>query len=297
MSTVEIGGMSASVPFRDYLALPGAHFTTLKAMALSPRHYRRACDTERPDTPAFLLGRLTHQLALTPHLPLDAAVYPGKVRRGKEWDAFKADAETRGHEIATAGEIANARAMAAAVRGYAPAAQLLAPDGQGEVTVTWAEPTSAAPNSERIDYVDCRARLDYLSASVGLVELKTTRRIGRASWAREVADRSYHVQLAHYCNGIEAVTGARPVAVHWIVAENVPPFDVAVYRVSSGDIERGAATLAGWLRRVAECEASGMWPGVGGSETLDFVLPDYASAPEDGEEVDLNGIEGSAIDG
>ncbi len=294
-SAIEIGGMSASVPFRDYLALPGAHFTTLKAMALSARHYRRACDTERPDTPAFLLGRLTHQLALTPHLPLDAAVYPGKVRRGKEWDAFKIEAETRGHEIATAGQIENARDMAAAIRSYAPAKRLLAPDGQGEVTVTWAEPVGMADSA--LNFVDCRARLDYYSPSSGLVELKTTRRIGRASWAREVADRSYHVQLAHYCNGIEAVTGARPVAVHWVVVENVPPFDVSVYRVSSGDIERGAATLAGWLRKVAECEASGVWPGVGGDETLDFVLPDYASAPEDGEEVDLNGIEGSAIDG
>ncbi len=286
---------SASVPFREYLALPGAHFTALTAMALSALHYRRRCDESVRDTPALRLGRLTHALTLTPDLPLDVAVFDGPTRRGKAWDAFRAEAAEQGREIATDAEIATGRAMAHAVHAYAPAAQLLAPDGQGEVTVTWAEEVALDPATyTSIPWiVDCRARLDYYSASRGLVELKTTRTIGRTAWAREVASRSYHVQLAHYVNGIAEVTGARPREVHWIVVENQPPYDVAVYRVSSGDIERGAATLAGWLRKVAECEASGVWPGVGGAEALDFVLPDYAVA-EGLEEVDTSGLDSPA---
>lgn len=283
------------IPFRDYLALPGAHFSTLTKMELSPLHYRRACDHERHDTAAMRLGRLTHALVLTPELPPDVAVFEGGTRRGKAWDAFRTEADAAGKLIVKADELIVAKRMRDAVHAFGPARALLQ-DGRGEVTVTWDEEITigdSVPHGMRI--IPCRARLDWFGAS-GIVELKTTRWPGARSWAREVAARYYHVQLAHYAAGIgwhSAVALMYP-ETHWIVVENVPPHDVAVFRVSREDIEVGERKRLEWLRKVAECEASGRWPGVGGAGAIEFKLPDYATT--DGlEDVDMSGIEGAEV--
>lgn len=287
--------ISHDVTFTDYLRLPGVHFSTLKHMGTSPLHYRRACDHERADTPALRLGRLTHALILTPELPPDVAVFEGGTRRGKAWDAFRDEADAAGKLIVKAEELRAAERMRDAV--YANrAARALLHDGRGEVTVTWEEEL-CIPGPTEILTVPCRARLDWLGAA-GIVEVKTTRWAGVRSWAREVAERAYHVQLAHYRAGIDyhsAVSMMYP-DVWWIVIEKTPPHDVAVYRVRREDIETGERLRLSWLRRVAECEASGRWPGVGGEEPIDFVLPDYA-ATEGLDDVDESGIEGSEADG
>ncbi len=72
-------------PFEDYLALPGEHFSGLKALDTSPYHY---LSQVRPkDTKALRQGRALHALVLTPDVP-GVAVYPGPVRNGKAYDAF-----------------------------------------------------------------------------------------------------------------------------------------------------------------------------------------------------------------
>lgn len=317
------------VPFSTYLTMQGAHFSTLRHMATSPLHYRRACDRERADTPALRLGRLTHALILTPELPTDVAVFDGKVRRGKTWESFAAEAALAGKLIVRADELQAAERMRDAVYANKAARALLA-HGIGEVTVTWEE-RFPVPRDERADCcfhgdhaacdgvngcgcvchgqpdecrgVPCRARLDWLG-SAGIVEVKTTRWFSPRSWVREVASRSYHAQLAHYSGGIEhhrdlggyEYHGAQYVPVWWIVVENVYPHDVAVYRVSREDVEVGERLRRGWLQRVAECTVSGRWPGVGGDEPIDFKLPDYAQT-EGLEDVDVSGIEGGATDG
>ena len=286
--------ISYDVPFEEYIAMPGVHFTALTQMAKSPLHYRRAVDNERKDTAALLMGRLTHALILTPEVA-DLAVWRGGARRGKEWKAFLSEATAAGKIVATAAEVETSERMRDAVHAN-PVARELLREGGSEVTVTWAERfTHVPPAGPAHDVaVPCRARLDHWGPA-GLVELKTTRHAGQRAWFREAAARYYHVQLAHYVTGLQEAADVNVGAVWWIVVESVPPYDVAVYRVKREHIEAGDRVRMQWLRRVAECEASGRWPGAGGDEPIDYVLPDWA-AGEGLEDVDMSGIEGEEVE-
>lgn len=69
----------------------------------------------RKEVSAFDVGTYFHTAILEPHLlEKECAVYPGAIRRGKEWDAFK---EThKGKAIITGSEFEQAQTMIRAVR-------------------------------------------------------------------------------------------------------------------------------------------------------------------------------------
>lgn len=271
-------GITRGLPFAEYLALAGAHFSTLKALETSPLHYRRACDHERVDTAPLRVGRVTHAMILTPDAPADVAVYEGKVRYGKAWDEFVA-----AHPDATIvkrDELATAERMRAAVMAH-PVARALLTGGEGEVTMRWTSPEG----------VMCRARADYLTRDGGLVELKTTRFATPRAFMREAASRLYHAQVAFYEDGLEAnapdVYRPEPFV---IAVENVEPHDVTVHRFSIEKVDAGQRVVSRWMKTLAKCTASGFWPGAGGSGVVDEPLPAWAMA--DGlPDVDLSGLE------
>jgi hypothetical protein len=245
------------------MRMPRVHFSTLKQIAISPLHYVHACNQETADTYSLRLGRLVHALILMPDTPPDVAVFDGSVRRGKEWEQFKA--ENAGREIVRRDELAKAEAMRKAVYANAQARKILEV-GQGEVTALW-----------EAHGVELRGRIDWLSPVHGIGELKTTRTISRRAFMREVAVRHYHAQLAMYADGYEQAAGVETQREAWIIAvENEPPHDVAVYRVGEESLDEGRRVVDGWVRQVAECTASGNWHGVGGTEAIDLVMPDWA---------------------
>lgn len=270
--------LTRGVPFADYLALAGEHFSSLKWLDMSPLHYRHALAHPVGESGAMTLGRLTHAIVLTPELPVDVAIYEG-TRRGRRWETFQA--EHAGQTILRAGDpaLVTALAMRAAVQRHPEASRLLRA-GEGEVTLRWEAEGSA-----------CRGRLDWLRPCGSIVELKTTRSIATRLFMREVAQRLYHVQLAFYTDGLTAVLGHAPPELPAMVAvENAPPYDVCVYRVGFDALEAGQRKVDAWLRTLAECRASGRWPGVGGDGVMDMRLPDWALGGD--EDVDLSGIGG-----
>lgn len=271
--------LTSGVPFADYLALPGEHFSSLKALDMSPLHYRHALAHPASETAPMTLGRITHAMILTPAAPPEIAIYDGAMRRGKRWEAFKEDHPGKAILLRGDPAVVTALAMRAAVERH-PIARELLRAGEGEVTMTW-----------EVDGVACRGRLDWLWSS-GIVELKTTRSIHPRAFAREVAQRLYHVQLALYTDGLTAVLGHAPPELPILIAiENTPPHDVCVYRVGFDSLEAGQRKVDGWLRTIRECRASGQWPGCGGDGVLDLRLPDWALADEE-QSVDLSGIGG-----
>ncbi len=266
------------LPFADYLALPSEHFSTLKALDLSPLHYRRAVDHPIADNDALRIGRITHAMILTPDAPTDVAVWDGAVRRGKAWDAF--EAENVGKTIVRAADLAGAEAMRAAVYAH-PFARSLLSSGAPEVTATW-----------EVNGIACRCRVDWLRDDGAVVELKTTRHVGPRAFMSEFAKRLYHAQVAFYEDGIAAngVTVDGPSS-YVIAVEKDAPHDVCVYRIDSNTIEVGRRKLDDWMTALAECRASGRWPGASDG-VIDMVLPDWAVT--DGlEDVDVSNLEGS----
>ncbi|MCH9838294.1 hypothetical protein K0U83_21705, partial [bacterium] len=73
--------------YADYAGKTGVNWTRLKLARTSALHYR---DTPpRKDTGSLGMLRAVHALVLEPeNFDRDFAVYEGKVRRGKAWDAF-----------------------------------------------------------------------------------------------------------------------------------------------------------------------------------------------------------------
>lgn len=273
------GTLTRGLHFADYLAIPGAHFSTLKYLETSPLHYRRACDNERADTASMRLGRITHAAILTPDVPADVAIWDVGVRRGKAWEEFVA--AHPGATIVKRDELATAERMCAAVMAH-PVARALLTGGEGEVTMRWTSPEG----------VQCRARADYLTRDGGLVELKTTRFATPRAFMREAASRLYHAQVAFYSDGLQECGSHDEfdAPAYLIAVENVEPHDVTVHAFNLDKIDAGRRVVDRWMKTIAECTASGYWPGAGGSGIIDEPLPAWAMA--DGlPDADLSGLE------
>lgn len=248
------------LPFADYLKIDSVHFSTLKAIDVSALHYAHTIAHARRDTSALTVGRVVHASILDPQ-PLDLAVYEGKVRRGKEWDAFAA--EHAGKTILRRDELERASAMRAAVLAH-PVARGLFAEGEGEVTIEW------SMLGHR-----CRGRLDWLRPNGGFVELKTTRKIDPRAFARECGSFLYHAQAAFYSGGLAAATGEEAPDLPFIVSvENTPPHDVAVYRVGYDSLEAGQRKVDEWIKKLDAARRSRLWPGVA-PDVLDLRLPEY----------------------
>ncbi|MFA4972800.1 MAG: PD-(D/E)XK nuclease-like domain-containing protein [bacterium] len=260
----------------EYDSVDAVNISTLKSMAVSPRHYQHALSCPRPDTDSMRLGRLMHAMVFEPDT-IDAhwVVWDGGRRAGKEWEAFLA--ANVGKELIRAPEDWEAaEAVAAAVQAHPVASRYLR-SGKAEQTLRW---------TDRDTGLLCKGRADWIAPSADVVDLKTTRDISPRAVQRGLVALAYHAQAAFYCDGLEAM-GHGPHGFCWIYVEQSAPYDVAVYTATTEVLSAGRDLYRGWLARVVECRASGCWPGVAPSE-LQMELPAWA-VKEDGstDEVSL----------
>jgi hypothetical protein len=239
-----------------------ARFHNLKAIGLSPAHCL-ASFQERTDRESLAIRMGSGVHALLFDQPI--AVYTGKVRNGKVWDAFKTDNADKC--ILSRKEHSRARAIADSVRRHPDAAKLLFCDGAiHEDTILWEQLGRARRSTP-----DCRG-------SYGVVELKTTRCAEPGRFVRDGMFRAYHAQLADQMDAIEYATGKRPEKAYIVAIESVAPYAVTVLELTDRALERGRALVRMWLERLLVCEAANAWPAY--RESID-----YFDVPDD--EIDL----------
>jgi len=262
------GRIVADVPFGNYRAAAGVNVSSLKEFNCSPLHYRHAKDNPKSTSSAMALGTAAHCATLEPaRFSAEFVTWTGGIRRGKDWDAFKADAEAACRVVLIEDEHATALAIAAAVRGC-PEAMVYLCHGHAEVSMAWHDAETGTA---------CKGRVDWLTAIDGcdvVVGLKTTRDLRPRKFAAQAADLCYHWQWAFYCDGFQAITGRLPAVVE-IVVESAAPHAVAVYRIPEHVLERGRQEYRAALATLAQCEASGSWPGPVVGE-VEFDLPAWA---------------------
>lgn len=234
--------------FKAYTKLDAINWSTLKHMAKSPKHYRHACDNPSADTAGRLKGRGTHTAVLEPdRFLVDYALFKGKTRRGKDWDAFAAiHAED---SILKLDEYNHCLAVAKSVRDDENAAPIIAA-AKREQTIEWVDEETLLP---------CKARLDLLTDDA-IVDLKGVPSTDPRKLAFEVAKMAYHCQLAFYREGMRVLTGRNPNA-KLICVEHAAPYDVAVVEVDEDGLYAGWEFVRKLLHRVAECRATKRWPG------------------------------------
>jgi len=268
--------------YESYTAIDAVNWSTLRAMAQSPLAYRYAAAHPREDTATFRLGRLTHMAILEPEcFERDVCVYPGPVRRGREWDAFRAANASR--EIVTATEFALARCASEAALSHPVARHHLTGIAETEVVLTW---TDAATK------IDCKARVDRMTTQY-LLEVKTAREVAPWPFGRQCAALKYHGQFAFYLDGARAAGRDLPGSPIVIAIQPEPPHDVAVYTVPDDVLDAGRELYRGLLNRLLRCRESGHWPGVCEGE-IALQLPAWAygedDTPSTGIELDWGGL-------
>lgn len=258
-----------------YRALDGVNISTLKRMAVSPKQY--VWDLANPPAASNVMdgGNAKHILALQPERARDLiAVYPGSRRAGKEWDRFQE--ENAGKIIRKADEYAEDGTAAEAVRTHSIVSQYLEA-GEAEKVLTWTDKETG---------LKCKARADWISTSQpAILDLKFTADIDARRFGWTAARLGYHLQAAFYVAGA-AANGLGPLPFVIAAVQADQPHDVALFLVDEDAMWAGEQECRRLLRMVAECRASGQWPGRYQGEQV-LRLPSWAFGEETDSGLDL----------
>jgi hypothetical protein len=245
----------------DYDAIDAVRWSSLKAMARSPKHYQFACaQGVQPRTDAIVLGTVTHYAVFEPaKLSTHVAVWRGR-RAGNAWEAF--ELEHKGKEIIKADAYEMAMQIAQAAR---EAAGKGLSEGESEKAIYWTHKNG----------LKAKGRLDHVSRGFGIWDLKSTRDASQDGFGRSAAGLGMLGQAAYYVDGWEIITGQR-LPYTLLAVESKPPFAAAIYTVTEDQLELGRETYEPLLDRVKECQASGVWPSYPAGV---LVLPKWVSGP------------------
>lgn len=268
------------IAFDKYRAAPGLNLSLIKLMAQSALAFKHRRDNPNTGkaTQDLDVGRGCHTATLEPDAwANEVCVYPGKVRRGKEWDKFQV--ANKDKQIMTSSEYWICGQVAAAVHRHPWASQYF-DQGEPEVSIFWEHPIG----------FQCKSRIDWLRDDA-VIDLKTARDVTERGFARAAASLSYHAQCAFYLDAAKALDG-RERKMILIAVEKEQPFDVVCYRVPDEAIAAGRRLYQDWMLKVKACEASGVWPGVdGGQGEVELQLPQWAFDEMDDAKLIIDGVE------
>lgn len=233
--------------------------------AQSPAHYfvdspLNAARAPKEDRPAFAIGRLAHKLLLEGSEGLEAEFVTRPECwsdwRTKEAKAWRDEQVAAGKTVITDADLVAVTGMAEALARH-PLVEQGILDGFVERSLIWQDAKTG---------VWLKSRPDVVPHASGLFsDLKTTSSVADEELARSLASFGYHMQAALVGMASEAVLD-RPMeefALVWV--EKAPPHCVRVTVLTGADLERGRGQLRSAIYQFAECVATGIWPGPGGS--------------------------------
>lgn len=229
------------------------HFSELKEMASSPAHYRKACTVPRDATSAMNIGSATDRFVFGGKVVL----FTGKVRNGKEWEAFAA--EHAGEVICNRAEWDTARATADNVMADPVAGPILRAKGN-EFQRVMAWEAYGLECAAGIPGGDGRGGFDLLNQRESLiVDLKASGDAEPASLIRHARRMLWHCQGRWYLDGAQALS-LDATRFKLIVAET-SGVAVTVLTLGPNVLNLAAKQIAHWVERLKGCDASGEFPG------------------------------------
>jgi hypothetical protein len=231
-------------------------------------------DHGRPPKAAFDLGHAFHKLVLGRGSVLKVV----EREDGKTaWDtnAVKAEVEAvraAGHVPLKRAELAQAEAMARAVRDHPTAGPLFAPGtGLPERSIFWSDGRTGAA---------CRAMIDWLSIPPGLppmiVDLKSTEKPSLRSVLKSMGEYGYYMQDPWYRDAVASLGyDVEDIDFVFCFVGTKPPHLITLFRLDVEDLiegrERNREAFDLWLA----CTESGVWPGYS-EEIQTGKIPPYA---------------------
>lgn len=233
----------------NYDSIKALNFSSLKHLAKSPLEYRYRIDHPAPRKQAWVIGSAIHTATLEPD-KLDSryGIFEG-TRRGKAWDNWQ-DLNP-GVESLKPAEMARVKKVAAAIHAHPVASELLY-GCRIEEPLTWTDPDTG---------LKCKGRVDAINPAF-VVDLKSARDVDSFRFNRAASSYLYYAQIAWYQRGAIATSKISGDEMPYIIAaQNVGPYDVAVYRLRPDDLEAGNNLCLSLMRKLEECNAAGLWPG------------------------------------
>lgn len=255
-------GMPEDLYHSDPVPAGSISSTGVKDILSSPARYAYNAEHGREEKKAWDIGKVFHALALGTGCDVEELAFENYRTKAAQ-DAEK-KARAAGKVPMLAHEMAEVRAMEAAFRAT-PAAALLQPDGLPERSIFWQDDETG---------VWCRGRLDHSNGPNSL-DLKTTDDASPGAFAASAARYGYHIQEVLYRRGIRALglagdLGSDP-EFHFVAIEKKPPYLLAVYENDPEALVVAEELVSRALRRFAECQRTGYWPGYpAGITTLRF---------------------------
>jgi hypothetical protein len=222
-----------------------------------------------PPTPDMVLGSLFHTLTLTPTAFDDEFLIAEgcKMRQGKRWDGYHAEAEETDRTAVMPAQVELAKAMREAVFAEPEARVLLEAADPIEESIRWVDPATgikrkAKPDFLVLDGYDWRWCVDLKSAVDATED----------AFCVSVFKWGYHDQGDWYLDACKHKYAdlPGPWIFAWIVPWKTPPHDVYVYHADSHFLAIGAENNAVALARLRDCYGSGDWraPGQKKLQTL-----------------------------
>lgn len=257
------------------------HFSHLKKMALSPRQYLAALNTETEPTRAMLIGTVVHLLVLGPRPGAKPIVkFDGERRQGKKWDEFLL--ENGGAEIVTAPEWREAEAIANAVMAD-PIARTRLDGARFEVPITW-EDGGIKCSTSGLDIVPANA----------LCDLKTTTTVQPEAFQRQAFKMLYPQQMAFYRRGAMANGFDVSHGLYILGVETKSPFEIVELELTEGMVDYADRAVSLWIERLRamlsacpEPKSFADWPGYAQSpipwDVPPWMIADTEGADEDEE--------------
>jgi len=204
------------------------------------------------DRPAFLVGRAVHTWALEGRSTFDdtfAVGGPINPRTGKPFgaatQAYHEWAAAQGKPVLTDEQYTLVMNIVNGVAAHDGAREILAHGvPEGVLRTTYCD-------------IQCQIRLDWLSPSAGILDLKTCDDL---TWFESDAKRyGYAHQLAFYRAVLAQVTREKS-PVHFIAVEKKQPFRCGVWSISEQTLDYCERENEAAIERLKTCEADGNWP-------------------------------------
>lgn len=245
----------------EYRQSPAVNKSTLWEIRKSPAHYKWAVEhqDEQEDTPALKLGRAIHMAVLQPgefmeHYALEPEGINRRTNAGKEqWAAFLQ--ENEGKEVLSKDEWDQVKAIYKSV--YTEVGDYFS-NAETEVPLFWDDPRTG---------IRCKCRVDAIYATrvrTMVIDLKTTTDASTDAFTRDAIRYGYHVQAAHYLNGIKAARPELKNLEWWFVAvEKREPYAANVIKISDAMLDAGQFKLMELMDKLDDCMRTDTYPGYG----------------------------------
>lgn len=250
---------------RDCLTQSGAKLLLPPSCPAKFRHWR---DNPQPPRTEFDLGHAAHREVLGKGQELAVLEYRDWRTKAAQEDAAKA--RSAGKVPLLAADWLRVQAMARALRTQVPG--LFGPDGHTEQVIVWNDDTTG---------VTCKAMLDWWrrprgTARAMVVDYKTCADASPGAVARALHTYGYHIQRAHYLDGIRALGIDERPAMVFVFQEKEPPYLVNVIQADPTAVSIGEALIRQGREVYRDCLAADLWPGYHTGDVPEVGLPRWA---------------------